>query len=215
MQIMGGRECAGLEQQACGRLPAFRFGGLERLGFEAVAVGLVEQLLQYRGELGGELAGDQFALHALDLLLLQALFLGAGQRGGEDVRRGLAETPLALAMEMDGRGEQLEQHRCGFHGRGRMAEVVGGEVGKAELVVAAHFPQEIGFHAGAFGLGTGDQLACSGGIEAQQHVRGLEFDALAGGGFHLQRAVVVSEDAAGLERAVLFKKHIHGAGLLT
>ena len=90
------------EQMRC-REPALRTRGFQRLGLEAVAVGLVEQRAEHRGEFGRQLVRDQLADHALDGLRLQALLLEPGERRSENFGRRLAVTSAPLAVKIDRR----------------------------------------------------------------------------------------------------------------
>ena len=85
------------------------------------------------GELGGQRAGLEFADHALDGQRLLALLFQAGQRGLQNVGRRLAEAALALAVEIDRRRMQAQQHRRRFDRRRLVSGVVGGKFLEAEL----------------------------------------------------------------------------------
>jgi hypothetical protein len=196
------------------RLAGFGAGGFEGLGFEAVAVGLVEQLADQRAELFGQRAGEELVAHALDGGGLLLLFLEAGEGGLEDFGGGLAEAAAALAVEVDRRGVEAQQHGGGFDRAGFVAEVFAGEVDEGEFVVAADFPQELGVEAFGLGFGALQQLARRGLGEAHQNVVALQFEALAVGRFHLQGGVVVGQDGAGLEGTILFEEQIHGVARL-
>jgi hypothetical protein len=203
---------AAVEQQSRRRFAGLAAGGFQRLGFAAVAVGLVDQLRQDGGELGGELPSLEFPDHAFDGRGLLALLFQAGQRRLKDVRRRLAEAAATLAVEIDRRRVQAQQHRRGLHCIRFGAVVVGGEFLEAELGFAAGLPEEIDIHAFGFRFGAVDQFAGSGRGEAQQDVGRLDLGALARGEFDLQRAHVVGKHAAGAESTVLFKQDIHGGG---
>jgi hypothetical protein len=105
---------------------------------------------------------------------------------------------------------QREQRGGLLHDGGRAAEVVGRQLGKAELALGGEFPGQRRVDVGGQGLGLDQQLAGRGLLEAQQLVGGLDLDALArveldlGGGFGL------GKDAAGQELAGFVEKHVHG-----
>jgi alkylation response protein AidB-like acyl-CoA dehydrogenase len=76
---------------------------LERLGLDAVAVGLVEQLIEHRQELGRQRKSLEFGDHALDGQSLLALFLETGQGRLENFSRGPAKAAFTFAVEIDRR----------------------------------------------------------------------------------------------------------------
>jgi hypothetical protein len=152
----------------------------------------------------------EFVDHALDGRRLLALLFQTGQRGLQDFGRRLAEAAAALAVEMDRRRMQAQQHRCRLHGIRFGAVVLGGEILEAELLFAADFPEEIDVDAFRFRLRPFQQFAGCRCGETQQDVGGLDLAALARGQLDLQRGHVVGQHAAGTEGAVLFKQDIHG-----
>jgi len=87
------------------------------------------------------------------------------------------------------------------------------EVGEAELVVRRHFPEEIRVELLRELVRLGVQCRRRRLGEAQQDRRRLDLQALAGRGLDLQRRVVVGEDRAGLELAVVLEKDVHGIPL--
>ena len=105
---------------------------------------------------------------------------------------------------------QTDRERCSFGGLGHAAEVFAGELGKCELALAAHLPQEIRVELRSEGLRICKQCRGRGVGKAQQDVRGLDLEPLAGRGLDLQRGIVIGEDGAGLERAVVLEKDVHG-----
>ncbi len=200
---------AAAPQQPRRRQAGIATGRFQRLRFRAVAVRLVEQLRQHRREFGGQRAGLQFFDHALDGRSLLALLLETGQRRLQDLRRGLAEAPLALAVEVNRRRMQAQQQRRRFHGGRLAAGVVGGELLEAELGVRTGFPEEVDVDGGRFALGEIEQFRGRRRVEAQQDVGGLDLAALARGKLHLQRGVVVGHHDAGLEGAVFLEQDVH------
>jgi hypothetical protein len=106
-------------------------------------------------------AGLEFPDHALDGRGLLALLFQAGQRRLQDVRRRLAEAAAALAVEVDRRRVQAQQHGRRLHRIGFGAVVFGGEFLEAELGFAADFPEEIDVDAFGLGFGALQQFAGS------------------------------------------------------
>ena len=176
-----------------------------------VIIPFAYQFLGVHGMDDGTAFGKNPYIHGGGLL---ALLLEAGEGGLEDFGGGLAEAAAALAVEVDRRGVEAQQHGGGFDRAGFVTEVFAGEVDEGEFVVAADFPQELGVEAFCLGLGTLQQLARRGLGEAHQNVVALQFEALAVGRFHLQGGVVVSQDGAGLEGTILFEEQIHGVARL-
>ena len=210
MVVVGRGQRAAIEQQARRGFAGFAAGGFQRLGFAAVAVGLVDQLRQDRREFVGQDTALEFFDHALDQRRLLPLPFESGQRGLQDFRRRLAEAAAALAMEIDRRRMQAQQHCRGLHRIGFGAVVFGGELLEAELLFAAGFPEEIDVDARRLVFRALQQFAGGWGDKAQQHIGRLDLGALAGGQLDLQRAHIVGQHAAGTESAVLFKQDIHG-----
>ncbi len=210
VQLMAVGQGAAALQQAFRTLARGGAGSFQRLGFRPVAIRLVEQLGQLRRKFRRQAARLQFSGHALDGERLLTFLLLPGQRRLEDLRRGLAETPLALAVKVDRRGVQAQQHGSGLDGGRRMPGVFGGELGEAELLLAASLPEKLAVDLRRRGLGLRQQFARAGRAEAQQHVGGLQLDALAAGRVDLQGSVVVGNDGAGLEGTILFEEEVHG-----
>jgi hypothetical protein len=76
---------------------------------------------------------------------LLTLLFKTGQSGLENVGRRLAEAPLALAMEVDGRRMQGQQQRCRFDRRGGVTEVLVGKITKRKLAVTHALPEKLRF----------------------------------------------------------------------
>ncbi len=105
---------------------------------------------------------------------------------------------------------QRERHRRGFRRGGSAAVVFACEIRETEFVVGGYFPQKIRVQVGRLPLRLGDECRRRRLGEAQQHRRRLDLEALSGGAFDLQGRVVVGEDGAGLELAVILEKDVHG-----
>ena len=138
------------------------------------------------------------------------LALDAGARRLQCLRRSGLVASLPLLVEMHRRGVQAQRQRRGFARRRRPAEIFPRELGKPELRLTAHLPQEVGIDPGRDRLRIGEQYRRRRTRETQQYVRRLELQALAGNRFDLERGIVVGEDGAGLERAVVLEKNMHG-----
>ena len=156
----------------------------------------------------------EFGHHALDGDGLLAFFLQTGQCGGEDIRRRLAETPLALAMEVNRRGEKGQQQGRRLNRAGLVPVIIVGHLGKLEFAVGEALPEKIRLDVGSQHLGLRQQFARRGLIETQQHVRRLDLGALARRRFDLQAAVVIGKDGGGFEGAVFFEEEMH-AGIIS
>jgi hypothetical protein len=196
---------ATLFEQVRRRQTGFAARRFECLGLAAVAVGLVEQLVENRQELGRQREGLEFSDHALDGQGLLALLFETGEGRLENFGRSLAEAALALAMEIDRRRMQGQQQRRRFDRRGDVTEVLVGKIRKRKLAVTHTLPEKIGLDAGGQRLGLIEQSVGSRFIVAQQDVRRLDLAALAGGRLDLQRAVVVGHNGGRLEGPVFFE----------
>ena len=106
-----------------------------------------------------------------------------------------------------------EQHRhCGSNrGRRVRAVIFAREIVEAEFAVADGLPEEIRIEVRGERVCGRHRLGRARRREAQQNVRGLDFLALARNGFDLQRLIVIGEDRAGLELAVILEKNVHGS----
>ena len=183
---------------------------LERLGLDAVAVGLVEELREDRAQLVGHLRALERLRPARDSLALLALALEAGERRLQGFRRRGLEAPLALAMEVHRRRVQLEEDARRLDRCRRVAVVLGGEVGESELRLAARLPQEIDVDLRRRVLGPLEEVGDPRLAEPQQDVGALHLAALAVRRLDLQRSVVLREHGADLEGAVVLVQDVHG-----
>ncbi len=93
-----------------------------------------------------------------------------------------------------------------------MAVILLGKFDESELVAGACLPQKIRVELDREFLGIRVERGRRGIGETQQHGRGLDLQAFARNGFDLQRRVVVGEDGAGLELAIVLEKNVHGEG---
>jgi hypothetical protein len=209
MQLVGRFDRAALEQQLRGSQPGFGAGRLKSLGFRLVAIRGVEQRVGQHADFWRQARGLQFADPAFHRERLLTLFFKTGQSSCENVGRCLAETALAFAVKIDGRGVQGKQHRRRFDRRGFVSVVITGKIQKRKFAITDTLPQEIGFDLFRQRRCLVEQAGCTGLFEAQQHRCGLYFAALASRHFDLQRAVVVGHQGAGLEAAVFFKQYVH------
>lgn len=188
-------------------------GGVHRLVFEAVLVGLEQQLQRLAAERIGQRQrlelGFVLGLH-LGLLLLA---LERGQRGLQLVfRRALVAAP-PLAAEIDRVAVQrLRQRGLLHHARAR-AVVFGGQVGKAELFLGRAFPQEVQVDLADQLGGLAHQLDRRGLRKLQQHVARLDLGALARGQFHLVGLALLGQHGAGANLAAFFEQQLHGSVL--
>ena len=66
MKVMRRTDAAALFQQMRRRKPGFVTGRFQRLGFRAIAIGLVEQLIEHWPEFGRQSKGFELGGHALD-----------------------------------------------------------------------------------------------------------------------------------------------------
>ena len=102
-------------------------------------------------------------------------------------------------MQGQDQAGRFRRQRC-------VAEILGAQLGKAELVFARHFPQEIEVDLGGNALGLFQQLGRGRLFILQQHILDLDLGALAAGHFHLIRFTRLRQDRADLEIAGFFKK---------
>ncbi|OPZ75592.1 MAG: hypothetical protein BWY82_00203 [Verrucomicrobia bacterium ADurb.Bin474] len=109
--------------------------------------------------------------------------------------------------------EQPEQRRGLLVGAGRGLEIVARQVGKAEFGLGREFPGQVQVDLLRQRLRPRDQLGRLGGVEAQQHVGGLDLDALARVQLDLHRAFGLGHQAACQEFATIFEQCVHGARL--
>jgi hypothetical protein len=182
----------------------------QRLPLDRVLVGLVEQHRQLRGQPGRQPARGQVGDPSGGLLGLAPLALDRRERRGQRRGRRLPVPTLAALVEIHRCGVQRERRGGGLDRQRGMAEVFAGEIEESELVIAGDLPQEVRVEFGGELLCTGEQRGRRRLGKAQQHRRGLDFQALAGGGFDLERGIVVGEDRAGLAVAVVLEKDVHG-----
>ena len=185
-------------------------GRLERLPFEAVLVRRVEQLRHQCLERIGQTAGDQLVDVSLFLLGQQTFLLNTRQRRFQRLgRRGLIAA-LAFLVEIHRRAMQPQQQAGRLQRVWRVAEILATEFFKIEFVGPATLPHEVDINIVSAFLCSIHKGRQRGLVEAQQHGRRLDLGTLAMRRLDLQRAVVVGEDGADLEAAVLFVKYIHG-----
>ena len=210
MEFVRRRQRAATLENARRRQLQLFAGRFERLPFEAVLVRRIEQGRHQRLERFRQTAGHEFVDVTLLLLGEQALFLDAGQRRLQRLGRRRLVASLALLVEIHRRAVQPQQQAGGFHCNRCVAEVFAAQLVEIEFVAAAAFPHEIDIdRVGAF-LRRVHEGRQRGLVEAQQYRRSLDLGTLAVRRFNLQRAVVVGENGADLEAAVLFVKYIHG-----
>ncbi len=209
MVVMRGRQrAAALQQMRRGQMRGGA-GRFQRLDLDGVAVRLVQQHRQFVGEFGGQLESAELLGVARLQFGLQALLLGAGQRGLERVgRRGLVAA-LALLVEVHRRRVQADQRPCCFDGIRRMAEIFLRQRTEVELVLRRGFPQEIHVDAGRHLFRLRHEFGQAGLGETQHHVGRLDLAALAVGVLDLQGGGVIGKDIANLETAVFFVKYVH------
>ena len=209
--VVRGRNCAALrEQRDRVRLQRSARRG-ERLPFERVLVGAIEQHRQLRAERVRQPMRAQFVLPLRHLSALAQLAVDRGKRGLESLGRRLAVASFAALVEIHRRAGQRERDGGGFRRRGRAAVILPGKVREAEFVVGRHFPQEIRVELTRELLRLGIERRRRRIGEAEQHRRGLDLEPLAGDGLDLERRFVVGKDGAGLQLAVILEKDVHGA----
>ncbi len=127
--------------------------------------------------------------------------------------RRLAVASLAALVEIHRRRRQRERHGGRFGRRRSAPEIFLREFVESEFVLGRHFPEKIRIELAREPLRVGVERRGRRLGEAQQHGRRLDLEALAGGRLDLQRRVVVGEDGAGLELAVVLEKDVHGGSL--
>jgi hypothetical protein len=193
-----------LLQQMRRRQAAFAARRFQRLGFTAIAVGLVEQLAENRRELCRQREGLQFADHAFDAQYLLALLFETRKSGLENIGCCLAKAALAFAMEIDGRRMQGQQQGRRLDRRRDMAEVLVGKIRKRKLAVAQTLPEKLLLDAGGERLGLLEQERRCRFAVTQQNVGRLDLAALSGSRLDLQGAVVVDQNSGRPEGAVFF-----------
>ena len=100
-------------------------------------------------------------------------------------------------------------HCRGFGGRRRTAVIVSGQHFEFDFSVARDRPQEIRIELRGELVSLVQQRLRTRRGETKQHLVGLDLEAFARGRFDLQRGIVVGEDRAGLQCAVVLKKSVH------
>ena len=203
------RTAGGKQRQRVG--PRGLAGGGERTRFECELVRLVEQHRQFFAKARRQTVRLQLGCVSRYFLQLAPFSLDAGARRLQRLRGRSLVAPLALLVEMHRRRMQPQRQRRRLTRRGRPAEILRRQLGEAELRLAAHLPQEVGIDSGGDRLRIGKQYRRRRTGETQQHVRCLDLQAFAGNRFDLQRGIVIGEDGAGLERAVVLEKDMHGS----
>ncbi|MNS41413.1 hypothetical protein D3C72_737640 [compost metagenome] len=211
VELVGRIDGAGALQQIERRALRGARGVDHGLVLGRVLVGLEQDLV--------ELLADRRWAHALgqlprpfdDLRLDGFLLLDGGQRLLHDLGRRLLEAPLARAAEVVRRLEQREQRGGLLRQRGLVAEIVGRQVGKAELAFGCEFPGEVEVHGGGERARLGHQLGRGRLLETQNDVGALDLDALAGLELDLCRGFGFRQDAAAEVFAGFFKQYKHPA----
>ena len=209
MIVMQRSQRATMRQQLHRRQPADRAGILESLGFQTVAIRLVEQLAQHGPQLFRQPTSLQLGAHVFDGQCLLAFFLLPGQRGLQDLWRRLAKTPAPLAMKINRRLMQTQQNRHSLHGIRRMADVFTSHVLESKLTLGADFPKKLDVDFSRQRLGTRQQLRSRRCRETQQYMSAFDLAATARGQLNLQRSIVVGQNDARLEGARLLKQDVH------
>src|SRR5689334_4516639 len=108
-----------------------------------------------------------------ELLALALLTIDGRERGFERLGWGLPITSLAALVEVHRRSRQCDGDSGGFARRRRAPEVVFGELAESELLVGAHFPEEIRIELRGDTLRVGKEHCRRRIREAKQHGRGL------------------------------------------
>ena len=206
VQVFRRSNTADGQHQARRRRVQFRACRFQRLVFDGVLVRLEQQLQHHRLHRGGQAVLFQlFHIACLHQRLLLFLFdAGQGRLQRRFRRRLVAAT--AFLVEIHGRRMQGQDQAGRFRRQRCMAEILGAQLGKAELVFARHFPQEIEVDLGGNALGLLQQLGRGRLFILQQHILDLDLGALAAGHFHLIRFTRLRQDRADLEIAGFFKK---------
>ena len=171
--------------------------------------GLYSSIGSFARSASGSRRAASSAVHAGDLLGLARLALDRRERRAQRVRRRLPVAALALLVEVHRRRVQQQRDGRGLRGRRLAAVVLARELVEAELGVAARVPQERRVEFRRELLRLGQRVAGAGRGEAQQHVAGLDLQPLAGHRLDLQRRIVVGENGAGLQLAVVLEQDIH------
>ena len=156
----------------------------------------------------GHAAGDKLSRPRVDLLLLLAPLLDARERGLEVLLGRRLVAALAALVEMDRVGVEQERHGGGFVRRGRAAEVLAREVLEAELLAAAHLPQELRIERLGELLRIGDEAREPLAVEPQEDGGRLHLGALAVRGLDLERGAGVGEDGADAKVAVFLEQDL-------
>ena len=156
------------------------FGGLDHgLVLGAVLVGLEQDLVELVLDGGGALAGGQLLRPLLDLQRDLLLALDGHQGLLEDVFGRLLEAAFAATVEVVRGLEQAHQHGGLLDGVGVVAEVLAGQLVKAEVFLGGHFPDQVRVDVGRLRSGLGDQFRRAGLGELEQHVGGFHLHAFA------------------------------------
>jgi hypothetical protein len=170
-------EQAQFEQQPPGRLAQVFTGAVEGTVLERLLVGLDQQARASGGDGGGQCSRAHLLDHLGDggLLLPPALERSQGQPHRFGGRR--AKPAAALAVEVDGRRSELEQHARRLHRGGLAAEVVAGEIVEGEFVLRGALPEKVDVDLAGDRLGGRHELGGLGHVEAQQHLGRLDLGA--------------------------------------
>jgi hypothetical protein len=184
--------------------------GCERFPLERVLVRLVEKhrkLLTHRFRQPARAEFLAPSAHPLGLVLLA---LDGRERGRKRGGRRLPVATLAPLVEVHRRRSQRHGHGSGLDRSRRVPVVLARQVGKAEVVVTRHLPQEVRVELARLRLRLRDEKRRRRLGIAQQHRRRLDLEALAGCSLDLKRRIVVRQDCPGLELAVVLEKDVHG-----
>ena len=208
IKLVGTRQRTGAMQQHLRRQRQLRASRFECLEANRLLVGGIQQLRDLRTQRLGDFKARQLR----DVLRLQfGLALLAFDRGERGLERvfgcGLvAATPLLV--EIHRRAVQAHQQRRRLDRHWRTAIVFIGHGLKAKLFLGRHFPQKIEVKASGFGFGQRQKFSQRRALELEQHIGGLDFGALAVGGFDLIGSVVLGQHMADFEAAVFFVKNV-------
>src|SRR5262249_6468977 len=134
-------------EELCDREPGPCARLVDRLGFRAVAIGLVKQPVALRPELIGEYAVGELLDPGCDLRLLMLSLFHAGQGGAQSVRRRGAISTPAFAVEIHRDRMQLHEDARGLDGGRGAPAILLREFRKAELLGSAALPEEVSIHA--------------------------------------------------------------------
>eukprot|EP01022_Parablepharisma_sp_SALTPOND_P030346 TRINITY_DN760_c0_g2_i2.p1 TRINITY_DN760_c0_g2~~TRINITY_DN760_c0_g2_i2.p1 ORF type:complete len:1834 (-),score=673.82 TRINITY_DN760_c0_g2_i2:3861-9362(-) len=209
VQILRRGHAAGGQHQALRGGLHFLGGGVQGLVFDAVLVGLEEQLQRDRAEGLGQLVCLELVhIGRLRQQLLLLLFLAGQGRLQRSLRGGLVAT-AALLVEVDRCAMQAQQQTGCLGRQRRVAEVFGGQVDEAELFLAGHFPEEVQVDLVRDGLCLLQQFLRRGRGKLQQRIARLDLGTLAGGHLDLEGLALLGHDGAGLEVAGFFEQYIH------